>query len=108
MPNEVAVIETSFGNIEFEFLEDKAPGHVKNFKDLANGKFYNGTTFHRVIPGSWFRAATLTPKAMTARLMAQADLVTTLRRSSTMKLMLGGLSLWRVHRIRTAQGHSFL
>ena len=51
MPNEVAVIETSFGNIEFEFLEDKAPGHVKNFKDLANGKFYNGTTFHRVIPG---------------------------------------------------------
>ena len=51
MSNEVAVIETSFGNIEFEFLEDKAPGHVKNFKDLANGKFYNGTTFHRVIPG---------------------------------------------------------
>ena len=51
MPNEVAVIETSFGNIEFEFLEDKAPGHVKNFKDLANGKIYNGTTFHRVIPG---------------------------------------------------------
>ena len=51
MLNEVAVIETSFGNIEFEFLEDKAPGHVKNFKDLANGKFYNGTTFHRVIPG---------------------------------------------------------
>ena len=51
MSNEIAVIATSLGNIEFEFLEDKAPGHVKNFKDLANSEFYNGTIFHRVIPG---------------------------------------------------------
>ena len=51
MSNEIAVIETSLGNIEFEFLEDKAPGHVKNFKDLANDEFYDGTIFHRVIPG---------------------------------------------------------
>jgi cyclophilin family peptidyl-prolyl cis-trans isomerase len=48
---EVAVIETSKGTIEIAFMEDKAPGHVKNFKDLANKKFYDGTTFHRVIPG---------------------------------------------------------
>ena len=51
MSNEIAVIETSLGNIEFEFLEDKAPGHVKNFQDLANSEFYDGTIFHRVIPG---------------------------------------------------------
>ena len=51
MSNEIAVVETSFGSIEFEFLEDQAPGHVKNFKDLANEGFYNGTIFHRVIPG---------------------------------------------------------
>jgi peptidyl-prolyl cis-trans isomerase B (cyclophilin B) len=51
MSNEIAVIETSLGNIEFEFLEDLAPGHIKNFKDLANSNFYNGTTFHRIIPG---------------------------------------------------------
>ena len=51
MSNEIAVIETSLGNIEFEILEDVAPGHVQNFKDLANSDFYNGTTFHRVIPG---------------------------------------------------------
>ena len=49
--NEIAVIETTLGNIELEFLEDKAPGHAKNFKDLANKGFYDGTTFHRVIPG---------------------------------------------------------
>ena len=48
---EIAVIETKFGKIEIGFLSDKAPGHVKNFKDLAKAGFYNGTTFHRVIPG---------------------------------------------------------
>jgi peptidyl-prolyl cis-trans isomerase B (cyclophilin B) len=46
-----AVIETKFGEIEIEFLAAKAPGHVKNFTDLAKKGFYDGTTFHRVIPG---------------------------------------------------------
>jgi peptidyl-prolyl cis-trans isomerase B (cyclophilin B) len=46
-----AVIETKFGPIEIEFLNEKAPGHVKNFLDLARKGFYDGTTFHRVIPG---------------------------------------------------------
>jgi len=46
-----AVIETPHGNIEIEFLNGKAPGHVKNFADLARKGFYDGTTFHRVIPG---------------------------------------------------------
>jgi peptidyl-prolyl cis-trans isomerase B (cyclophilin B) len=46
-----AVIETSKGEIEIEFLPDKAPGHVKNFLKLAREGFYDGTTFHRVIPG---------------------------------------------------------
>ena len=48
---EIAVIETKFGKIGVEFFEDKAPGHVKNFKDLAKEGFYDGTIFHRVIPG---------------------------------------------------------
>ena len=48
---EIAVIETKFGKIEVQFFEDKAPGHVKNFKDLAKKGFYDGTIFHRVIPG---------------------------------------------------------
>jgi peptidyl-prolyl cis-trans isomerase B (cyclophilin B) len=46
-----AVIETKFGEIELEFLPEKAPGHVKNFLDLARKGFYDGTIFHRVIPG---------------------------------------------------------
>ena len=39
------------GEIVLRFYHDVAPGHVKNFTDLAKKGFYNGTTFHRVIPG---------------------------------------------------------
>ena len=46
-----AIIETKFGEIELEFFADKAPGHVKNFLDLARKGTYDGTLFHRVIPG---------------------------------------------------------
>jgi peptidyl-prolyl cis-trans isomerase B (cyclophilin B) len=46
-----AVIQTPQGEIEIEFLPDKAPGHVKNFLDLARKRFYDRSTFHRVIPG---------------------------------------------------------
>jgi peptidyl-prolyl cis-trans isomerase B (cyclophilin B) len=48
---EVAVIETKFGKIVLKFRPDKAPKHVENFKKLARNGFYNGTIFHRVIPG---------------------------------------------------------
>ena len=46
-----AVIETKLGNIELKFFPDVAPNHVKNFIDLAKKGFYDGTIFHRVIPG---------------------------------------------------------
>jgi cyclophilin family peptidyl-prolyl cis-trans isomerase len=46
-----AVIETKFGNITLRFFPDAAPGHVKNFVELAKKGFYNGSIFHRVIPG---------------------------------------------------------
>jgi peptidyl-prolyl cis-trans isomerase B (cyclophilin B) len=46
-----AVLETSSGTMTLEFFEDKAPGHVKNFIDLAEKGFYDGTVFHRVIKG---------------------------------------------------------
>lgn len=46
-----AVIETKFGNIELKFFPEVAPGHVNNFIELAKKGFYEGTIFHRVIPG---------------------------------------------------------
>lgn len=48
---EVAVIKTNFGDIVLAFYEDAAPQHVANFKKLAREGFYDGCTFHRIIPG---------------------------------------------------------
>lgn len=47
---QIAVIETNFGNIVIQLFPDVAPGHVENFVKLAQDGFYDGTTFHRVIP----------------------------------------------------------
>jgi peptidyl-prolyl cis-trans isomerase B (cyclophilin B) len=44
------VIETKFGNMELKFFPEVAPNHVKSFIELAKKGFYDGTTFHRVIP----------------------------------------------------------
>ncbi len=41
----------TWGAIELVFFPDVAPHHVANFTTLAKDKFYDGTTFHRVIPG---------------------------------------------------------
>ena len=49
--DKVAVIQTTAGEIDIRFYPDVAPNHVKNFIDLAESGFYNGTKFHRVIPG---------------------------------------------------------
>ena len=46
----LAVLKTSQGDVTIRFFYDKAPGHVKNFVDLAAAGFYDGTLFHRVIP----------------------------------------------------------
>ena len=45
------IIETNLGNIEIKLLPELAPEHVRNFVKLAQSKFYDGTLFHRVIPG---------------------------------------------------------
>lgn len=46
-----AVIETGKGTIKAELYDEEAPGTVANFEKLANSEFYDGTRFHRVIPG---------------------------------------------------------
>ncbi len=44
-------IETNLGTIKFKLLPELAPEHVRNFVQLAQSGFYDGTLFHRVIPG---------------------------------------------------------
>ena len=46
-----AVIATEYGDIRLELYSDKAPKTVANFKKLAGEGFYDGLTFHRVVPG---------------------------------------------------------
>ncbi|MEE9282453.1 MAG: peptidylprolyl isomerase, partial [Nitrososphaerales archaeon] len=48
---QLATIETDFGNIVLRLFPQTAPGHVDNFIKLAKEGFYDGTAFHRVIPG---------------------------------------------------------
>lgn len=45
------IIEMDKGNIEIELFDKDAPQTVANFEKLANSGFYDGLTFHRVIPG---------------------------------------------------------
>src|SRR6187200_3029061 len=45
-----ATLHTNYGAIELELFEDDAPKTVDNFVKLANEGFYEGGTFHRVIP----------------------------------------------------------
>ena len=44
-------IQTKFGDIALEFFADAAPKTVENFIKLANGGFYDGLLFHRIVPG---------------------------------------------------------
>lgn len=46
-----AILKTKFGDMDIVFFPEKAPKHVENFIALAKSGFYNGTIFHRVIPG---------------------------------------------------------
>jgi len=50
MSEQRAVVHTKFGDITLRFFPNVAPNHVKNFIELAQKGFYNGTTFHRVVP----------------------------------------------------------
>ncbi len=47
----IVILETSLGNITIEFFYSDAPNHVENFIKLSASGFYDGTIFHRIIPG---------------------------------------------------------
>jgi cyclophilin family peptidyl-prolyl cis-trans isomerase len=51
MANPTATLKTTLGDIRIELFADRAPKTVGNFVQLVKKGFYNGVTFHRVIPG---------------------------------------------------------
>lgn len=54
-----AVLETTAGPITIAFFPDKAPGHVRAFLRMAGAGVYDGTSFHRVVPGFVIQAGSL-------------------------------------------------
>ena len=65
--NPVVVMETSKGTIKIELFADKAPATVKNFLKYVDEKFYDGTTFHRVIPDFMIQGGGFTPGLTAAK-----------------------------------------
>jgi cyclophilin family peptidyl-prolyl cis-trans isomerase len=59
--NPVVVMETSLGKVKIELDQAKAPISVKNFLSYVDGKFYDGTIFHRVISGFIIQGGGFTP-----------------------------------------------
>ncbi len=51
MANNLMVLKLTYGEVEIELYADKAPNHVKRFKELSNNGKYDGVVFHRVIDG---------------------------------------------------------
>src|ERR1700688_354050 len=51
MANPTVTFKTTMGDIRMEIFEDKVPKTAANFLGLVKKGFYNGLTFHRVIPG---------------------------------------------------------
>ena len=49
--NNLMILKLTYGDVEIELYPEKAPNHVKRFKELADGGKYDGVVFHRVIDG---------------------------------------------------------
>ncbi len=77
MANPIATFKTSLGSFDIELFADKSPATVKNFVDYIESGFFDGTIFHRVIPGFMIQGGGMTPglkeKATRAPIKNEAD-----------------------------------
>jgi cyclophilin family peptidyl-prolyl cis-trans isomerase len=61
----IATLETTHGALQVEFTPELAPKHVLRFLDLSRRGFYDGTVFHRIIPGFMMQGGGATDAAKT-------------------------------------------
>jgi peptidyl-prolyl cis-trans isomerase A (cyclophilin A)/peptidyl-prolyl cis-trans isomerase B (cyclophilin B) len=61
-PNPEVEVRTNMGTFVIELFPENAPNTVKNFLEYVNDGFYNGTIFHRVIPGFMIQGGGFTTK----------------------------------------------
>lgn len=108
-----AIIKTKFGDIHVKFYPDVAPKHVENFIKLARSGFYDGTIFHRVIPGFMIQGGDPNTKSSLRKdLYGQAGprtrraIPSCSRQNSTTLLTSAVLSRWRERANLTPPGRS--
>ncbi len=70
----IVVIETTKGNIEVELNPSASPITVKNFKTYVSAGFYDGTVYHRVIPGFMIQGGGFLPNGSQKEVMSPIKL----------------------------------
>jgi peptidyl-prolyl cis-trans isomerase B (cyclophilin B) len=77
MPNPTVTFKTTLGSFQVELFADKSPLTVSNFVEYAKAGFYDGTIFHRVIPGFMVQGGGMSPglkeKSTRAPIKNEAD-----------------------------------
>lgn len=98
------LLTTSAGEIEVELEADKAPISVKNFLDYVDAGFYNGTVFHRVIPGFMIQgggfATDMSQKDTNAPIKNEAD--------NGLRNQRGTLAMARTQAVNSATSQFFI
>jgi peptidyl-prolyl cis-trans isomerase B (cyclophilin B) len=97
----IATIETNHGSITIEFYPSVAPTHVENFLKLARSGFYEGTLFHRIIPGFMMQGGA--PKEGSKEPVAPLK-----AEFSTMKHVFGTVSMARTNDPNSATTQFFI
>ncbi len=102
--NPVVICKTSMGEFKIELFKDEAPKTVENFLNYVDKKFYDGTIFHRIIPGFVIQGGGLTKdmykKATASPIQNEAD--------NGLKNLKGTLSMARTSEINSATSQFFI
>ena len=98
------LFETSLGDFKIEFFEKEAPISVANFKKYVDDKFFDGTIFHRIVPGFVIQGGgfteDMTQKKTQAPIKNEAD--------NGIKNLRGSLSMARTNDVNSATSQFFV
>jgi cyclophilin family peptidyl-prolyl cis-trans isomerase len=102
--NPIAVISTTMGDITVELYRDRAPVSVDNFLRYAQEGFYDGTIFHRVVPGFMIQGGGFTPD------LVEKSTYPPIRNEAANKLsnLRGTLAMARTEALRSATAQFFI
>lgn len=100
----MVIVETTLGSFTLEMLEDDAPITVKNFLQYVDDGFFDGTVFHRVIPGFMIQGggftAEMSQKKTRPAIKNEAD--------NGVKNLRGSLSMARTSDVNSATSQFFI